>query len=594
MSVSTSTRLLAALALLTLAACDATDPGTEAGEVDGDALFALSSLSCSVDGVNSDPYTVADAMADNDSDHEDADDYTYSAASATTVTLSGSSISVTGSGATASGSTVTIAEPGTYVLSGTLDDGQVVVDSPDDGTVQLVLDGVSIANSGDSGILVVEGDKTVLVLADGSTNTVSDGASYPADAEQNAAVWADDDLSIGGSGSLTVTASFEDGIAGKNGFVIAGGTITVTAPDEGIRGKDYLVVRGGTLDVTAGGDGLKSDEDDDAEHGYVLVEGGTVTVEAAGDALSAETDALVTGGTLVLSAGGGGTVTPDDDVSTKGLKGGALVVIDGGTLVIDTSDDGVHSNSTVVINDGSIEIATGDDGVHADSTVTVNGGDLVVTRSYEAIENGTGYLTFNGGTARLTASDDGINVAGTGDSRPGGGTNGAYVLVVNGGRISVDAEGDGLDSNGSIEMTGGCLLVSGPTRSGNAAIDYDGSFDISGGVLAAAGPSGMAQMPGSGSSQPSLGIRFSSTPAAGTVFALHGEDGEALAVAPSKAYPTMVVSAPWLGTGETVGVYLGGTASGLADDGIADGGSYSGGALQDEVAVTSVTTTVTL
>ncbi len=581
---------LPALAL-TLAACDSSSPGD-----DGDALITLASLSCDAGGVNATPFTATDALAENAADHEDAADYTYDAATATTIALAGTSATVTGSGASASGAVVTVDSPGTYVVSGTLSDGQIVVNSPDDGTVQLVLDGASITSSTDSGIRVDEGDKTVLILAAGTTNSVTDGASYADAVEQNAAVWSDDDLSIGGTGSLTVTANFEDGITSKDGLVIAGGTITVTAPDEGIRGKDYLVVRGGTFDITAGGDGLKSDEDGDAELGYLLVEGGTITVDADGDALSAETDALMTGGTLTLRSGGGASVTPGD-ASTKGFKAGALALVDGGTLTIDASDDGVHSDGQVVLNGGVIEIATADDAIHSNLDLTINGGEITVTDSYEGIEAVLGDLVVNGGTIDVTASDDGFNLSG--DDDDANGVEGAvdpYDMVFNGGRVTVTSGNDGLDSNGSLSITGGCIAVSGPlpgTQPEQGALDANGDITITGGVLVAAGAAGrQAQTPSASSTQPSVVVTFSSQQSAGTVISL--QDGsEALAVAPGKAFQSLVISAPWLSTGDAASLYRGGTASGGTTSVLFDGGTVSGASLLETVTLSSVITAVT-
>ena len=588
----TSLRWILPALLLTLTACDS----ASSGGTDAEAL-ALSALSCDVDGVNADPFTVADAMADNADDHEAATDYTYDATSATTIALNGTSASVTGSGATASGGVVTVSAPGTYVVSGTLDDGQIVVNSPADGPVRLVLSGADITSSSDSGIRVDEGDKTVLILADGTTNTVADGASYADAVEQNAAVWSDDDLSIGGTGALVVTASFEDGITSKDGLVIAGGTVTVTAPDEGLRGKDYLVVRGGTLDVTAGGDGLKSDEDGDAALGYVLVAGGTVTVEADGDALSAETDALLAGGTLALRSGGGAGVTPGD-ASTKGFKAGVMAVIDGGALTVDASDDGVHSDGTVVVNGGVIEIATADDAVHSDLAMTVNGGEILVTQSYEGLESVLGDLVVNGGTITVTASDDGFNLSGDGDDEPGQPSEAdPYDMVFNGGRVTITSGNDGIDSNGSLTIAGGCIAISGPvpgTQPEQGALDANGDIVITGGVLVAAGAAGRhAQAPSASSTQPTVAVTFSSAQPAGTVVAL--QDGaEALAVAPGKAFQSLVVSAPWLSVGDEVSLYEGGTVSGSATSGLSDGGALSGGALMETVPLSSPVTTVTL
>ncbi|MBZ0268633.1 carbohydrate-binding domain-containing protein [bacterium] len=578
---------------LALSAC-----GDNVSVDNGDAgPIELTPLSYDIEGVIVAPFTVADALAANNADHEVAGDYAYDATSATTITLDGTSVTVEGAGATSSGGTVTVSAPGTYVLAGTLTEGQVVVNSPVSGAVKLVLSGTSIASSSDSGIRVDEADRVVLILADGTTNTVTDGATYPAEAEQNAAVWSDDDLSIGGSGALIVTGRFEDGIASKDGLVIRDGTITVSAPDEGIRGKDYLVVRGGTLDVTAGGDGLKSDEDEDAALGYVLIAGGTITIDADGDGVTAETDALVSDGTLFIRSGGGAGIAPDDDVSTKGLKGGVLVVVDNGTITIDASDDGIHSNDTVVVNGGTIEIATGDDGVHGDLALTINAGDVTITRSFEGLESVTGDLVINGGTIDITATDDGLNLSGDGDDPPGVETPGdPYDMVFNGGRITVTAGNDGIDSNGSIVMTGGCLAIDGPvpgTQPEQGAIDYNGDFEIAGGVLVAAGAAGrMAQTPGTTSAQPVLAVTFSSSQSAGTLITLAGDDG-ATAFESGKPFQSLVVSAPWFLVGETVGLYRGGTVSGSATDGLFDGGTVSGATYLETVTLSSIVTSVT-
>ena len=527
-----STAMLLAILLapiVFMAGCsedDITDPTNDNGSGDADPI-TLTSFASDIAGVNDDPFTVADALVENNADHEVSGDYTYDVATATAITLDGTSVTVDGTGATASGGIITVSEPGTYVLTGTLTEGQVIVDSPDNGTVKIVLSGVSIASSTDAGIRVDEADKAVLILAEGTTNTVTDGATYPASAEQNAAVWSDDDLSIGGSGALVVVAQFEDGIASKDGLVISDGTITVSAPDEGIRGKDYLVVRGGSLDVTAGGDGLKSDEDEDAGLGYVWIAGGAIVIDAAGDAVTAETDALISDGMLFVRSGSGASVTPDDDASTKGIKGGVLVVVDEGTITVDASDDGIHSNGTAVVNGGTIEIGTGDDGVHAELELTINGGELTITQSYEGIESVTGDLVINGGIIDVTASDDGLNLSGDGDD-PNGveGAADPYDMVFNGGRITITAGNDGIDSNGSMVMTGGCLAIDGPvpgTRPEQGAIDYNGDFELTGGILAAAGASGrMAQTPGTASTQPSLAITFSSSQSAGTLITIKG------------------------------------------------------------------------
>jgi hypothetical protein len=589
---------LAPSCLAFLALVGACDGSFTSNDNDGDnGSITEIALDCDVDGVNTNPFTVADALADNAADHEVLDDYSYDESASTTITLTGTSATVTGSGASANGGVVSISAPGTYIVSGTLSDGQIVVDSDDDGLVQLVLAGAAITSSSDSGIRVDQADRTVLILAAGTSNTVTDGSSYPTDAEQNAAVWSDDDLSIGGSGALTVIARFEDGITSKDGLVIREGTLTITSPDEGIRGKDYLVVHGGTLDVTAGGDGLKSDEDEDADLGYVLIEGGSITVDSDGDAITAETDALFTGGALSIRSGGGASVSPGDD-SAKGLKAGVLLVVDGGEFVIDASDDGVHSDGDLVVNGGSLDVSTADDGLHAELTLTINGGVVVVPQSYEGIESVLGDLTVNGGIVDVTATDDGINLSGDGDDPNGVESAGdPYDMVFNGGMVAVVAGNDGVDSNGSMIMTGGCLAISGPTPGTTpeqGAIDYNGDFQITGGFLVAAGAAGrMAQTPSASSTQPTVAFTFGSTQSAKSVFALQNLV-ETVAMRPSKEFSSLVISTPWLTVGSEVSLYEGGTLTGDPLGGVADADSYSGGSLVETVTVSSIVTAVSL
>ena len=451
-----------------------------------------------------------------------------------------------------------------------------------DGTslVRLVFDGMSVTNSGDAAVVISKVERAVIILADGTVNSVTDGATYPNDVDQNAALFSKSNLSIAGNGSLVVTGRYNDGLASKDGLVIAGGHLTVTALDDGIRGKDYLVVRNGILDVEAGGDGLKSDEDEDSMLGYILVSGGSVDITAENDGLQAETDALIAGGTLVLRSGGGSSAAVDTTISTKGVKGTVSVVVDGGDLTIDAADDGVHSDSLVVINGGTITIATGDDGVHSDVFLVVNGGDIAVTESYEGLENKEGDMTINGGRIHVTSSDDGINVAGAGDQwRPGPGTSaGIYHLYVNAGYIVSDATGDGIDVNGSIVMNGGCVLIHGPTVDYDSPLDFDGSFSINGGPLAAAGSAGMAQGPGASSTQYSALLMLGSTEPAGTLIHIQSRAGEGLLdFSPRRAYRSLAFSSPQLENGMTYDVFFGGTATGDSRDGLYEGGTYTPG-----------------
>jgi len=344
------TILLSILMLLALVACSAdgsaatvVSTGAEAVESGlADAVTTSSAAATSAAAAD----TAADVQAENGATHAAAEDYAVDAEEAVSITLTGDSASADGPGVTVAGSTVTISAAGTYSLSGSLADGQVIVDTKDEATVQLVLNGVDLRSTTGAPITIENAEKVVIILAEGTENTVTDGESYVfASAEvdePNAAIFSKANLTISGGGSLVVNGNYLDGIASKDGLIIAGGNITVQAVDDGIRGKDYLVVEDGLLTVNAGGDGLKSDNAEDASLGYIAVTGGVLQVSAGGDALNAQTDVSIAGGTFALSSGGGSGSRVDESTSAKGIKGAVSVTIDGGSFTIDAADDAIH------------------------------------------------------------------------------------------------------------------------------------------------------------------------------------------------------------------------------------------------------------
>lgn len=587
-------------------------------------------------------------------------------ASATLVTFNGTDIAISGDGAAADGAVLTITRPGTYVLSGTLDDGQVVieVDKEQEEKVQLVLSGVSLSCSTSAPIYVKEADKVFLTLAAGTENTVRDGETYvyaEGEDEPNAAIYSADDLTINGTGALTVYGQYYNGISTKNDLVITGGTITVTAVNNGLRGKDCVAILDGTLQITAGNDGIKSNDDTATDKGWVSIDGGSLTIEAGCDGIQAETALQVTGGTISLVTGGGSenastdasgnpqdgwgqwgglpgggqpgggmfgggmfgmtltssgeatplaatatatTVTADDadtSDSAKGLKAGGAIVITGGNLTVDASDDAVHSNGTVSITGGTLDLLSGDDGIHADAALTIEGGVIEIGKSFEGLEGLS--VTIAGGEITLVASDDGVNAAGGSDGSALGGrpgqnqfataADGDIYIRITGGTLCVDAGGDGLDSNSTITITGGLVLVNGPTNSADGALDYESSASITGGTLLAVGSAGMAQTIAGSDSQASLMVNYTASQAAGTRVTLCDDTGAVvLSYTPSKTYSSAVFSAACMRVGETYTVYTGGTADSADADGFASGGALSGGTLVTSVTLSSATTTI--
>lgn len=540
-----------------------------------------------------------------------------------TITLGGS-ISIEGNGAVAEGNKVIINSAGTYSISGTLSDGQIVVNAGDEDNVELILNGANISCSNSSAIYVKNSKNTYIILADGTENQVTDGEKYvfedEATDEPNATIFSKSDLFINGTGALIVNANYNNGITSKDDLEIGDANISVTSVHDGITGKDSITIASGNITINSQGDGMKSNNSEYAERGYVLIQGGTINITSGEDGIQAETNATITGGDITIKSGGGSenssktssswgswgnpkgfvaqtTVEESDTASAKGIKAVVGIKIGSGNINIDSSDDSIHSNGSVEINGGSINASSGDDGIHADSVIDINGGDINISKSYEGIEAET--ININDGNIKVVASDDGINAAGGNDGssmngRPGQNnfaSSGNGTINLNGGKLIVDASGDGIDANGSIYMKDGTVIVNGPEDNGNGALDYDGKFEISGGLLIAAGSAGMAQSPSTTSTQNSVNI-FTSL-SANTLVRIEDESGnEVITFAPSKNAQSVVISSSDIKTNGTYKVYTGGESTGTASDGLYSEGAYSGGTELESFTASSVVTTV--
>ncbi len=514
-------------------------------------------------------------------------DGSYNEAGATSITLKGDTADVNGTGASASGGIVTVSDEGTYILNGTLNDGQIIVDAEDTDKVQLVFKGVYIYSSVSAPVYVKSADKVFLTLAEGTENTIEDSNSYALDdnSEPSGAIFSKSDLTVNGSGTLTVNANFDNGIHSKDDLTITGGVITVTSVNDGLKGRDRVAICKGDIQVYSEGDGICSNNDEDPTLGFVSIDGGNVLIKSALDAVQAETVLQVTGGSLSVVSGGGAenavkktsegffggfnteteATETTDEVSMKGLKASSGIYLLGGTVTADSSDDAIHSNGDISIFDGSVTLSTGDDGIHADGTVDISGGTILITESLEGIEGAN--IEVSGGGITLTASDDGFN-ASNGNSQPifeGAQTSGTSAVVecnikISGGNVYVNAAGDGIDSNGLFSMSGGTVYVDGPENDGNGALDYVTS-SISGGTLVAAGSAGMAQNMAS-ENQCSLLFVFSDQKAAGTEILLADENANTLvSYTPTKAFKSVVISSPKMEKGKTYSIICGKTTT---------------------------------
>lgn len=534
----------------------------------------------------------------NAEDHEDPADYFWDNSKVIEIVLNRTSIAINPSGAaTVHGSKVTITTAGTYRINGSLTDGQVIVDTNDEETVRLILNGVNINCSTSAPIYVRDAEKVVIVLQENTENYVADGATYILEVgtdEPNAAVFSKSDLTICGAGSLNVDANYNDGIASKDGLIIKNCTINVSSVDDGIRGKDYLVVRASKLTLSVGGDGLKSDNADDVTRGYISVDSGMINIACGGDAVQAATDVIIAGGEITLTSGGGSNGVIGAGVSAKGLKANVSITVDGGAFVISSADDAINSNGNVTINGGVFTMSTGDDGVHANTYLEINSGDINVTKCFEGLESAV--ITINDGIIYITAADDGINIAGGND----GGRADPFAppaegqwLHIRGGYIVVSAVADGIDTNGYMDMSGGIVIINGPTEPFNAAIDYgSGSFKLTGGTLVAVGSSGMAQAPSPSSTQCSVMVNVMSPRQAGTLFHIQIGEVDVVTFRSTKRFQSVVFSSPALTLNSTYSVYFGGISTGTVKDGLYTGGTYSGGTFYRNFIISNVVTVV--
>lgn len=414
------------------------------------------------------------------------------------ILLGETGITASGTGVSASGNTAVITRGGTYLISGSMENGQIIVSAGSEDTVILTLQGIELSNETDAAIYLENAGQTLIVLEEGTVNRIQSGTETDMDAMEDssdqaegAAIYAGDNLSITGTGTLQVFGYINNGIHTTNHLVIDSGVYEVTARNNGIKGKDSVSITGGTFTILSGGDGIKSDDTTGEGYGVISITGGSFDIQAASDGIQAQTLLEISGGDFAITTGEGSGAgqgvsstadAPDanwdredtDSISMKGLKSDGTVRILGGSFSIDAEDDGIHANDTVQVTGGEIEIATGDDGIHGDHTLTVEDGNIQITRSYEGLE--ANQIRLSGGTISIVSSDDGINAYG-GQSRWGwgGGSSDAPedmpVLSLSGSTVTINADGDGIDSNGDLIVEAGTIYVDGPSSSWNGAID---------------------------------------------------------------------------------------------------------------------------
>lgn len=550
------------------------------------------------------------------------------------ISLNGSKATCDSSNVTVAEGTITINEEGTYVLSGNYS-GTVIIDASEEAKVILVLENANITGTSGPAIWEKSADKVTVLLPENTNNSLTDPESYSDTSEEapTATLYCEDSLSFAGTGSLTVKGNTNDGITSKGKLKITEGNITINAKDDGIVGKKLVAVKTGSISINCDGDGIKTTESEDLEKGNIVLENGTYTIVSGKDAIQSANILLITGGSFNIKTGNGAgefdtsstggfddfrkttSSSTTSEESLKGLKATNEISVYGGSFVLDTEDDGVHTNGNLNLSNCDMQIATGDDGLHADKNIVIDNGTYTISKSYEGIE--ANIITINGGTIDVTSSDDGFNANGGNDGSGFGGFFGKFdgnwketasqgnasstdekqeetdattetpYIYINGGNITVNAYGDGLDSNGNIEMNGGTVYVSGSTDGSNNATDYAGSFIMNGGLIVATGSSGMYQSISDDSKCSSVDYIAGSSISEGTECRLMDGDNEICSFVLKKSADAILISCTEIVDGQEYTMVTGDTETsvtagaevnaGFGNFGGFNGGGFNGG-----------------
>lgn len=465
-----------------------------------------------------------------DFEYSDRDkDASYDVASATNIALSGQGATVSGEGAAVEGATVTITAAGTYAVTGELTAGSLVVNAGGQDKVQIVLSGASIRNEAGPALNIQQADKVFVTLADGTQNTLADGASYElaeGEDEPNAALYSKADLTINGTGALSVEGNYRHGVNSKDDLVVTGGAITVVAKEDGLRGKDCVKVADGSFAITAGGDGVKSSNDEDPTRGFVSIDGGTFTVTGCEEGIEAQ-EVIVNNGELNITAS-------DDGINA------AVAERDSNDATIDASGD---AGSTVGQDDHAGDRGgegQGDGGQGADAQ---NGRGGQRPELPEGVEPGQVPDGEQGGGF---GARDGRGGAG---APMGANASEDCLIQINGGVVTINAGGDAVDSNGYVEVTGG-ELVGASSGTGDSALDYEYGATVTGGTVILAGGAGMAETFSEGSTQPFALVSLNGS--ANTELSVESESGEVLArCTVPVSFQCVTLSVPGLAEGAT-------------------------------------------
>ena len=540
----------------------------------------------------------------------DVSDKESATEAAATTDLSALSEDTDSTGATSETATteeLVISEAGDYMLAGNY--GGVHITATKNSAVHIFLNGANITATSGKALYSDNKISATITIVEGTTNTIINSG------DDVNAVHIKGSLNINGSGKLNVTSNSKSGIKASGVLKVVDADITINAAAHGLTAQT-VIAEDCKINVTTGKDGIQAESSDYEDSntfvltdGYVSIKNVEYTATTQGDGIQADTFVYIDGGTYSISTNGTwvaystanistyGLETDDfrwersgstykkvasDEVSKKGIsnlyalsqgckgiKVGELeytdandtthvisgdynILIKSGTFTIDATDDAIHTNGgDTIIRGGTYTISTLDDGIASDGLTQINDGTINITTSYEGIEGA--YVEINGGSINLYATDDGINAASDD-------TTITEHIIITGGTTVVKADGDGIDSNGSIQIDGGVVVVHGTTSGADAALDADTGILVNGGYLFATGSLGMVETPSSNSTQYVVSIATKSSIAANTTISIKNSSDAVVSVTTLKSCQSIIVSCPEFERGASYTIY-GGTST---------------------------------
>ena len=510
---ATSITLLAALALTGCSATSASNTSATSA-ISTSTSSDSDTKSKTADSFSTDVKNGAKLAEDT---HYSAKDLTWDSSSEVTIDLSNPTAT---DGVTVSDGVITITKAGNYKLTGTYE-GQIKVEAADSDMVRLILNNATITNSTGAAINVVEADEVVIYTASGTTNTVSDGSSYSdtASGSPDAAIYSKSDLTLAGEGTLKVEGKYEEGIHTTDGLVIASGTLEVTAANTGIKGKDYVDILDGTVTVTATKDGIKATNDTDGNRGWVRLSGGTVNISAGDDGFKAERVLEISGGTLNITE------------SNEGIEAQYINILDG-TVNVTSFDDGI--NASYSTSSTSSTSTTSTESTSSSTTQTTQTSQTAQNTQSGQPAQGNAAQGGQGGQGGQPPAGGQAPSGNMGQPPAGGGGGGTFEVVdatinIAGGTVTVNANGDGIDSNGTATLSGGTLVVNGPFTGGNTSLDTNGDLLLNGTTVVAGNSGDMFEAPASSSTSGYVKLTNLSNISSGTTIQVADSSGKVVA-----------------------------------------------------------------